>query len=116
MKGYLALITSLLLLSLSTLPIKINIGVADVPIGYPVHNLNTGLNYTTIQEAIDADETLDGHTILVDAGIYDETILIDKSISLFGEDMSSTVLNATFSDYDPFDKAMINITASNVQV
>jgi parallel beta-helix repeat protein len=84
--------------------------------GYPVHNLNTGLNYTTIQESIDASETSDGNTILVDAGIYNETILIDKSVSLVGENSSSTVLNATLPDYDPFDRAMINITASNVQV
>jgi hypothetical protein len=30
--------------------------------GYRVHNLSTGLNYTMIQEAVDASETLGGHT------------------------------------------------------
>ena len=30
-----------------------------------VHNVDTGLDYATIQEAINAPETLDGHTILV---------------------------------------------------
>lgn len=35
---------------------------------YPVHNLDTGLDYATIQAAIDAPETLNGHTIRVDAG------------------------------------------------
>jgi hypothetical protein len=32
----------------------------------PVHNLNTGLNYTTIQEAINGDETLNGQTISIE--------------------------------------------------
>jgi len=27
----------------------------------PVHNIDTGLDYATIQEAIDAEETLDEH-------------------------------------------------------
>jgi parallel beta-helix repeat protein len=62
--------------------------------GYPVHNLNTGLNYTTIQEAINANETLDGHMIHVDAGIYD-SITISKSISLMGEGGNSTIINGS---------------------
>jgi nitrous oxidase accessory protein len=63
---------------------------------YSVHNRDTGLSYQTIQEAIDANETLDGHTILVDAGIYTvDHILVNKSVSLIGEDMDSTVIQAT---------------------
>jgi parallel beta-helix repeat protein len=117
MKGYLALITSLLLLSLSTLPIKINIGVADVPIGYPVHNLNTGLNYTTIQESIDANETLNGHTILVDAGVYYENILVDKSVSLIGENRTTTMLNQTEPPPEqPFIGPVVKITADNAEI
>lgn len=59
----------------------------------PVHNLNTGLNYTTVQEAIDASETMDGHTIKVDSGTYYEHISIDKSITLVGEDNDATVID-----------------------
>ncbi|MBS7621665.1 right-handed parallel beta-helix repeat-containing protein [Candidatus Bathyarchaeota archaeon] len=36
----------------------------------PVQNLNTGLHYPTIQDAIDASTTIGGHTILVRAGVY----------------------------------------------
>jgi len=61
--------------------------------GYPVHNLNTGLNYTTIQEAINSSETLSGHTILVDAGIYDEFVYITKCLTLIGENKSTTIVN-----------------------
>jgi len=60
---------------------------------YPVHNLNTGLNYTTIQEAIDANETLDGDMIHVDAGIYNESVLISKSISLAGNGGNTTIID-----------------------
>jgi parallel beta-helix repeat protein len=85
----------------------------------PVHNLNTGLNYTTIQDAINANETLDGQTILVDAGVYNESLLINKSISLKGENKGDTILNATFQFPPPPDyieAAMVNITASNVEI
>jgi parallel beta-helix repeat protein len=60
---------------------------------YPVHNLNTGLSYTTIQEAIDAYETLNGHTIRVDAGTYYEHITITKSITLIGEGRDVAIID-----------------------
>jgi len=59
----------------------------------PVHNLNTGLNYTTIQGAIDATETLDGHTIYVDNGVYYEYLTVDKSINLVGESKEETIID-----------------------
>lgn len=62
--------------------------------GSPVHNINTGLNYTTIQDAIDANETLDGHTILVDKGVYYEQVFCDKSLVLTGEDEDNTIIDA----------------------
>ena len=81
--------------------------------GFPVHNLSTGLNYTTIQDAINANETLDGQTILVDAGVYNETVLINKSISLIGENKYDTVLDAQTTS---FVNSLVNITANNVTV
>ena len=58
-----------------------------------VHNVDTGLSYASIQEAIDAVETLDGHTIFVEAGVYDENIVVDKSLSLIGEDKETTIID-----------------------
>jgi hypothetical protein len=83
----------------------------EAPTSYPVHNLNTGLNYTTIQEAINANETKNGHTILVDAGIYYEAVSVNKSISLIGADRNATILDGNFTIY-----SLINITASNTKV
>jgi len=116
MRGHLALITSLLLLSLGTLPIKINMGVADVPIGYPVHNLNTGMNYTTIQEAINAYETLDGHRILVDVGTYYERITINKSISLLGADRETTIIDGNRTLFYSGSDSVIYVTANCVSI
>jgi len=60
-----------------------------------VHNLNTTLSYSGIQEAIDAAETLAGHVIRVDSGVYSERVSVSKAVSLLGEDRSSTVIDGS---------------------
>jgi parallel beta-helix repeat protein len=59
----------------------------------PIHNINTGLGYATIQEAINANEPQDGHTIYVEAGTYYEHVTINKSIALVGEDRTKTIID-----------------------
>lgn len=61
--------------------------------GFPVHNINTGLNYSTIQSAIDAIQTADGNSIRVDAGTYNETLRVFKGVSLIGDNPYSTIVN-----------------------
>jgi len=48
-------------------------------------------NYTRIQDAIDDSDN--GDTIFVFDGIYYESIIINKSINLFGEDKNLTVID-----------------------
>jgi len=60
---------------------------------WPVHNITTGLNYQMIQEAIDASVTRDGHIIRVDSGIYHEHITVYKSISIIGENRTTTIID-----------------------
>jgi parallel beta-helix repeat protein len=62
-----------------------------------IRNLDTNLTCLTIQAAIDAPQTLDGHTILVDAGTYHEHVTINKSISLIGENRSTTIIDGNRS-------------------
>ncbi|MGD2066349.1 MAG: NosD domain-containing protein [Candidatus Bathyarchaeota archaeon] len=65
----------------------------SVPDPFRVHNLDTGINYTSIQSAINAPETLNDHTILVDSGTYHENVEITKSITLTGEDSNNTIID-----------------------
>jgi len=61
----------------------------------PVHNIDTGLDYATIQEAIDASETLEGHTIIADASIYYENVVVWKdNLTIIGEDPATTVIDS----------------------
>ena len=77
----------------------------DRTLAETVHNLDTGLSYRTIQAAIDAVETLDGHTILVDAGVYYEHVVVNKTVALIGENSSSTIINGT-----------LDVQANNVEI
>jgi nitrous oxidase accessory protein NosD len=77
---------------------------------YPVHNLNTGLNYDTIQAAINAPQTLDGHIILVDKGAYDGDVTISKGVELRGADRTATIISGTGENYG------FKITADNASV
>ena len=54
-------------------------------IGNTVHNLNTGLSYSSIQAAINDVATLAGNTISVDNGVYYEHVEVNKTLTLLGQ-------------------------------
>jgi parallel beta-helix repeat protein len=102
-------------------------GIGDAPYGvssdssdvdrYPlmhpygsVHNEETGLDYWAISSALDASETIDGHTVLVKNGIYREHLVINKQVSLIGEDQATTII-------DGEDRGtVLTINAKNITV
>ena len=63
------------------LPITIDISGSMVR---SITNERTGESFFTIQAAIDAPETIDGDTITVAAGTYNENVVIDKTLTLEG--------------------------------
>jgi parallel beta-helix repeat protein len=76
----------------------------------PVHNINTGLGYATIQEAINAPETLDRHAIFVEAGTYYENIVVNKALMLIGENRETTILDGSEIG------SMIEVTTDNITI
>jgi len=78
--------------------------------GYAVYNVNTGLGYSTIQSAIDAQQTVASHTISVKEGIYHESVVITKSVSLIGENRNNTVIVGNEGD------VVVHVKASDTTI
>lgn len=80
---------------------------------YPVHNLNTSANFSSIQEAIDAPNTTAGHIIEVDLGTYSENVRVNKSVTIrssSGDPITTVVQAANANDH------VFNLTADNVTI
>jgi len=84
--------------------------LVDATNGYPVRNIDTGLYYPTIQEAINANETINGHAIFVEEGTYFEHLVVNKSVSLVGENRETTIIDGSgFGN-------VIKVTMNNVNI
>ncbi len=76
----------------------------------PVHDIDTGLDYATLQAAINAPETLDGNRIHVDPGTYYEHLAVNKSVALIGDNSKTTIIDGSSNG------TCVNITANNVNL
>lgn len=110
MSRKLVLVVSLFVLVSSLAHARFNQVEVKTANGYPVHNLDTGFNYTTIQEAIKANKTSNGHTIFVEAGTYCENVVVDKCLTLIGEASSTTIIDGLSTGN------VMSITVGNVTV
>lgn len=84
--------------------------VSPVSASLPVHNIDTVENFAAIQEAIDDPDTLNGHTILVDSGIYYENVIVHKSLKLIGENSETTIIDGNMIGH------VVRITQDRVNV
>ncbi len=85
-----------LMLCLMSTPILAT-GIRPVRSALPVHNIDTGLDYATISDAIWADETVENHTIIVDPGIYQENVWLPAykpGLRIIGQNPATTVIDA----------------------
>ncbi|MCK5398315.1 MAG: right-handed parallel beta-helix repeat-containing protein, partial [Thermoplasmata archaeon] len=71
---------------------------------FSVHNLNSGIDYPTIQSAIDTAGP--GDEIFVESGTYSEQIVINTSLKLIGEGMESTFIMGGLYDSIFVDNVM----------
>jgi parallel beta-helix repeat protein len=84
-----------------------------------VRDINTGKIYPTIQEAINAKETLDGHTLLVYPGVYKENVFVNKTLTIEGQNRDTTIVessNSSSSGYIVILVTSINTTIANLTI
>lgn len=74
-----------------------------------VRDVNTGLEYKTIQEAINAAGR--GDTIVVGAGVYYERLIVNKTLTILGADEQDTVVAGS---NDSQTAEIVDIMATNV--
>lgn len=85
---------------------------------YPVHNLNTSENFSSIQEAIDDSNTSDSHLIEVDPGTYSENVRVNKPITIRSSsgDPRDTVVEAANASDHVFTVTTDNVTLNGFTI
>ncbi|CAG0931569.1 hypothetical protein TFLX_02182 [Thermoflexales bacterium] len=89
---------------------------AKTPAADRVLNINTGIWYPTIQSAVDAPATTHGHTLSLTQGIYLESVVIPKSLTLIGSEPLSTVLDGNNLGRVISVTAGVNANITNVTI
>jgi parallel beta-helix repeat protein len=91
------LLISMLTLAFNIQPVKSEPNAIIVPNDYP-----------TIQEAI--NNANEGDTIYVKTGTYYENVVVNKTVSLIGEDRNTTIIDGNYTG------TVVSVTASNVKI
>ncbi len=82
-----------------------------------VHNLNTGMDFSTIQSAIDDKKTFNGHTITVDTGRYRENVQVYKQITIRSVSGSpDVIIQASDTGIHVFNISTDNVNLSGFKV
>jgi parallel beta-helix repeat protein len=88
--------------------------IAPLPVKAEPKTIVVPDDFPTIQEAIDNASA--GDRVFVKRGIYDDKIVIDKSISLIGEDRETTIIRPASYAYFLSWEYGIQVAADNVTI
>ena len=98
-------------------------GIAAVPSA--ATNIDSGEFFPTIQAAINDAQTLNGHTIVVNAGTFSELVTVNKSVTLLGARSGVAGFAATRGTFESVVRGAnpaggrttaFNVTADNVTI
>jgi len=98
-------VATIILLSLMSVSVMLMPSV-----GADTLHVGSGQTYATIQDAINASSN--GDTVYVHAGMYNEQIVVNKTISMIGESRTNTTVNGTGRGGEP----TIHITVDLVNI
>ncbi len=88
------------------------LGGSGMAVAQLVTNTTTNATFSTIQAAIDAAGTVNGHTLSVAAGTYAENVTVNKSLTIVSvAGKGSTIINGS-----DVGAGTINITVNNVTI
>lgn len=82
----------------------------------PVQNVNTATYFCTINGAVNATETIDGHTVRAAPGLYPEQVTIGKSVVVAGSGVGQSILQApaTLPSSASAASAIMNVGGASV--
>lgn len=98
------LLSVLTLLVMTVIPVTAEDGGCG-----PVYNINTNEYFNTIQDALDAETTENGHTIRVNPGNYSENVKVTKELIIESTGENTRVMAADSRDH-VFEVASGNVT------
>ncbi|MBK6876596.1 MAG: right-handed parallel beta-helix repeat-containing protein [Ignavibacteria bacterium] len=103
----------------NTLTNTINTRDVGAVAGGIVTNINTSEIFCSIQSAINDAQTLNGHTITVPSGAYNEQVLVNKSVAIKGVGATKPVLDFTGTVSGKptlFDVSVRDVTIENMKM
>ena len=71
-------------------------------------------NYTSIQAAIDDVDTMNGHTITIQSGVYNEDLNVNKELSIIGAGMSQVTID--LAGQSGYNNSGIYVSVDNVRL
>jgi len=106
-------------IGINTLTNTVNTRDVGAVAGGIVTNINTSEIFCSIQSAVNDAQTLNGHTITVDPGTYNEQVLVTKEVTITGIGAVKPVVNFTGTVSGKptlFDVSVKNVTIRNLRM